>query len=293
MSHFVIYVMIPNDVSDVEGVVEKMLEPYDEEISVDPYEETCHCVGNKARDGVWERLNNEFGDFRKAFRESYWNAVEALIPEGLKYGMEKYDEAEENAKSQLPSWEEWIKDYTDAKEKYLEEHPLKNSADSDCEDCNGTGVATTTYNPKSKWDWWQIGGRWTGCLTDYDPNKDPDNIETCWLCKGTGERHDDVVDGECNGCEGKGKRIKWPTDWKQRHDDTLDARYVLGLMREDDGKIPFALITPDGEWHERGKMGWFAMVSGEKDKDGWSNAVLSLVEQHMEGHMIVVCDLHI
>jgi len=27
----------------------------------------------------------------------------------------------------------------------------------------------------------------------------------CETCNGTGERHDDIVDGECNGCNGKGK----------------------------------------------------------------------------------------
>jgi len=29
-------------------------------------------------------------------------------------------------------------------------------------DKDGRAYTMTTYNPKSKWDWWQIGGRWTG-----------------------------------------------------------------------------------------------------------------------------------
>jgi hypothetical protein len=28
--------------------------------------------------------------------------------------------------------------------------------------------------------------------------------EPCFLCKGAGERHDEFVDGPCNGCDGKG-----------------------------------------------------------------------------------------
>uniref|UniRef100_UPI00052720DB hypothetical protein n=1 Tax=Streptomyces sp. NRRL F-6674 TaxID=1463877 RepID=UPI00052720DB len=27
---------------------------------------------------------------------------------------------------------------------------------------DGRAYTVSTYNPKSKWDWWQIGGRWTG-----------------------------------------------------------------------------------------------------------------------------------
>lgn len=64
-------------------------------------------------------------------------------------------------------------------------------------------------------DWCQIGGRWSGLLdSDYDPAQDPRNREDkCWLCQGTGKRPDmEVADG-CNGCQGKGWKVKWPTQW--------------------------------------------------------------------------------
>lgn len=68
------------------------------------------------------------------------------------------------------------------------------------------------------WDWYQIGGRWTGQLTGYDPEMDPDNLEeVCKTCEGKG----------CNVCDGKGGRPKWPTDWKPVDDDVMpltDAR---------------------------------------------------------------------
>ena len=34
-------------------------------------------------------------------------------------------------------------------------------AKADCPECQGTGEATTTYNPDSKWDWYTVGGRWS------------------------------------------------------------------------------------------------------------------------------------
>ena len=44
-------------------------------------------------------------------------------------------------------------------------------------------------NPDAKWDWFQIGGRWSGFFEpEYDPNDDPANTITCSLCSGTGDR---------------------------------------------------------------------------------------------------------
>lgn len=69
------------------------------------------------------------------------------------------------------------------------------------------------------WDWYQIGGRWTGVLDGYDPETDPANIEPCPLCAGTGKRTDMEVANGCNGCSGSGKRVKWPTAWAERAGD--------------------------------------------------------------------------
>jgi len=30
--------------------------------------------------------------------------------------------------------------------------------------------------------------------------------------------------------------------------------------------MPFAVVTPDGQWHEKGRMGWFGLVANEKEK---------------------------
>jgi hypothetical protein len=56
------------------------------------------------------------------------------------------------------------------------------------------------------WDFWQIGGRWTGFFDEYDPNADDNLLEICDTCGGTGKRTDMVVKDGCNGCHGTGKR---------------------------------------------------------------------------------------
>lgn len=78
-------------------------------------------------------------------------------------------------------------------------------------------------NPNAKWDWWTVGGRYSGRLAPgYDPEKDPENLETCFLCGGRGKRNDEIgsrqrlanPEFKCNGCDGDGKRAKFPSDWK-------------------------------------------------------------------------------
>jgi hypothetical protein len=45
---------------------------------------------------------------------------------------------------------------------------------------------------ESFWDWWVIGGRWTGKHTGYNPFKDRLNISICKICNGTGFRDDEI-----------------------------------------------------------------------------------------------------
>ncbi len=86
------------------------------------------------------------------------------------------------------------------------------------------------------WDWYQIGGRWTGAHDPaYSPDNDARNSQRCDLCNGTGFRNDSVGKAgraadksyTCNGCGeydrengkwkhgplGPGVRVKWPTQW--------------------------------------------------------------------------------
>jgi hypothetical protein len=90
-------------------------------------------------------------------------------------------------------------------------------------DRNGEAIKTVDRtNPNAKWDGWQIGGRWSGMLGAYDPEKDPANYQTCWLCEGTGKRNDELgrefrlkdPSYTCNGCNGEGTSLKWPSQWR-------------------------------------------------------------------------------
>lgn len=80
-------------------------------------------------------------------------------------------------------------------------------------------------NPRAKWDYWTVGGRYTGhFVPGYDPSKDQRNIKTCWLCQGTGKRPDMEVANGCNGCNGTGRMVEWPTKWVAIEGDQVQLK---------------------------------------------------------------------
>lgn len=102
-------------------------------------------------------------------------------------------------------------------------------------DGNGNLIrAVRRTNPNRKWDWWVVGGRWSGHFACTDPSKDMRNYETCVLCYGTGNRNDDAgrawresnPEYTCNGCDGKGMSLKHPTKWLRDPGDTRTKREI-------------------------------------------------------------------
>jgi hypothetical protein len=114
----------------------------------------------------------------------------------------------------------------------------------------------------SRWDWYQIGGRFTGLLNpDYDAAQDPRNWESCTTCGGTGTRPGGLKEfGEawfagcngCNGCQGTGKSRKFrnaPVPFDVAQVKTIDKSKIGAA---------YAFLR-NRHWHEAERMGWFAM----------------------------------
>lgn len=227
-------------------------------------------------------------------------------------------------------------------------------------------------NPNKKWDWWVIGGRYTGRMGTYDPEKDPHNYEPCIYCGGTGTRSDFDYSGPKGSLKLEGvtpkrhRRIPYLRDalrWaakggflgialvsllamvvliKARYYQPVPAAalvfvactlfFVAPFRREllrhpaakagvtppaDAGKgavsgprpiadvgnispvreLPddfacFAIVTPEGEWIERGRMGWWACVSNEKDEDAWKHEIRAVLDKYSDCIAVGV-DCHI
>ena len=57
--------------------------------------------------------------------------------------------------------------------------------------------------------------------------------------------------------------------------------------------IPFAFVTPIGEWHERGEMGWWACVSNGKNIEDWKSEFKEFLDNLDEDTIVTVVDCHI
>lgn len=128
------------------------------------------------------------------------------------------------------------------------------------------------------WDWWQIGGRWSGAKDGYEADKDPANIEVCSYCRGYGKRGDKP----CNGCSGEGKRAKWPTEWKRHAGDIVSVSAI-----PPDFKC-YTLVLPDGTALVREK--WTGEKIVDTDFDG--NVAKALAEHGVTSGRLVTVDYH-
>ena len=211
MSHFCVYVF-----HDENTTVDELLAPYDENIEFAPY-----VLYTKEQ--AIAKVRSEIEAFRNGIYKEY-------LEDPVKYK------------------ENWghLKPHID----YLEnEFPKKlNWTDEECyEDIakwrreDGMvaedGSILSTYNPKSKWDWYQTGGRWRGGIP--------------------------------------GDKVKM----SEVDIDTIDT--------------PYAFVTTNGEWVERGQMGWFGISSNEMNEDEWDAKFREYLKTLDKDIVLTLVDCHI
>ena len=211
MSHFCVYVF-----HDENTTVDELLAPYDENIEFSPY-----VLYTKEQ--AIAKVRSEIEAFRNGIYKEY-------LADPVKYK------------------ENWghLKPHID----YLEnEFPKKlNWTDEECyEDIakwkreDGMvaedGSILSTYNPKAKWDWYQVGGRWNNSIP--------------------------------------GNEVKM-TDIPIEKIET-----------------PYAFVTPDGEWVERGEMGWFGISSNEMYEDEWNAKFKEYLKTLGKDIILTQVDCHI
>jgi hypothetical protein len=71
-----------------------------------------------------------------------------------------------------------------------------------------------------------------------------------------------------------------------------DNAAPVAELKENIPEYIHAIVTPDGAWHEQGRMGWWGMVQDEKAEDAWRREVAALLLEHRRA-LAVGCDLHI
>ena len=110
---------------------------------------------------------------------------------------------------------------------------------------NKDGSTNETYNPKSKWDWYALGGRWGGLLRLKDGN-----LKTNKAYKG------DIANLE---------------------------------------SIRTYAVVKDGEWFEKGKMGWWGLSSEtEEEVERWDKEFYNRFLKDLSNDILIsIFDCHI
>lgn len=117
-------------------------------------------------------------------------------------------------------------------------------------------------NEDAKWDWYEIGGRWSGMLKkldgtrcdecevkDLDLSLDKDMYEKAKRFWEVVVDKQPLKDGEyADGF------TSWYKD--SYYKDTFGDKETFA---KDKASLSTLAMLLDGEWHERGKMGWFGM----------------------------------
>lgn len=86
--------------------------------------------------------------------------------------------------------------------------------------------------------------------------------------------------------------LKFASEIGPHPQDVLPTPTVLSIIEKDPSKVPYSLVTPDGIWHQQGRMGWFGMSEDEVSDSDWEQEVKSYLAANPDT-ITVVCDLHI
>lgn len=158
------------------------------------------------------------------------------------------------------------------------------------------GNIYSTYNPQSKWDWWEEGGRWDGMLMcngkrvsscrvgDVTPMFDQELYEDALRC------WDIVVEHKPPKDDAEEYRYILNEDWlKERYGDRETYARQQGEFSS------YAVVTPDGGWHAPGEMGWFgcSSESAEEARDWYDHYKERFIDTADPDWILTIVDCHI
>jgi len=175
-------------------------------------------------------------------------------------------------------------------------------------------------NENAKWDWYQLGGRWTGFFRLKPGAKgvvgNPSLVSSKRAEIGTTDqalkKH---IDFDAMYEENLEKAIKSYEEfddlYKKNPEEAANKAYfefgLYNISGSRDVFIPetkeqylnrhasittFAVLK-DGKWYEKGEMGWWACVSNEKDPKDWNLEFKKLLDEIPDDTMLSLYDCHI
>lgn len=294
MSHFTVLV-IGNE-------PEELLEPFSEHIEVPKTSEVSE-------------------DEKQSFIEAY-----TIVKPDRSYGIKDEAEAEKNKLLSFDElYDQYGEDWNDSAWK---------------KDANGIWCEFSTYNPNSKWDWYQLGGRWAGFFkvkkgadsivgerslmgrilkagyADQLLKKDVDfegmRADAVLLAAERFDSFHYILDGRELIPMSKFLE-KYPENVDQAREEYFEQETVKDLNKagyhfniaefivpreeflrkaELSAFSTFAFLNEKG-WCERGNMGWWGIVTNEKDDEQWIIEFNKMLDELPDDTLLSLYDCHI
>jgi len=280
MSHFSVAVITKERPS--ETMLENILEKYSENLRVEPYvfetqqqyleKERKHLEDYKNSGCYAEYIENpvlyeqKYGDrkehmeYVKNFMEQHYNVTDEELIARRNSQYAHYDDAD-------------VSEYGE----YLDKD----------------GNLITTYNSNSKWDWWVVGGRWSGCLklksggeadiaqikdVDFNENMDIEALK----------KNEEIVNAY-NKLITEGDSF-YKLEYLQKLYPNIES-YIISR----NAFTTFAVVDVDGVWHEKGEMGWFGCSSATpEDAINWNASYYDTFIKNLDKDWyITIVDCHI
>lgn len=289
MSHSTVLVIgKPDDDLTSERWIAEALAPFDENVEVEPYRDYV----NPLPEGWEQAVAN--GERFRALQEAgmghreAWSAVwgerntDPLIPSELFLAIEHgIDPRDLSAVAAFVS-ERWGEEYA----------------------VDDRGLYTvSTYNPRSRWDWWELGGRWSGFFKLREDGEGyrgkPGSMGQSLAEDGVDLARKGDIAWEAMLADSESRAEK---AWDEAQQRDPGFRHVLYDVKDGETRgqyikrnttIATFAVLKDGEWFERGRMERRGVVSDEQDTDVWKQQWMGLVMGLPDDTPLAVCDVHI
>lgn len=278
MSHYVVAVLTkshPND-ADFENILAK----FDENLSVPRYV-------SMTKEQIITKKKKDYEEYKNGLYAEYLSDPEGYRAKCKNEGHLEY------ISNTFPNVILKMSD-EEIYEDYISSYPTKEEAESEYESyVDEDGNLTSTYNPLSKWDWWTIGGRWSGEL----PLKNGKGAD--WGKVSDVAWGNEIVPSEYikEHPEVKAEYQKLITeggDWYTAEYYKKTFPTIEQYVKNKVTYVPWAIIMPDGNWYEKGKMGWFGCSSEtyEEAIDWYENFYDRFIKDYQD-YYITLIDCHI
>ena len=176
--------------------------------------------------------------------------------------------------------------------------------DEDSDVDEETGLHGYWENLNAKWDWYQIGGRWHGMLVTNGTSGKRGNPSLCCSSGYREDEFDSALVSEIDFDAMKQRRIQKTEPYEICFERKFyKPEYFLKMYQTEDAYIQdktsfstYAVITPDGEWHAKGEMGWFGLgtETPESKKEFLDNFKKKFIEPAIKnGWYLTIVDCHI